>query len=40
MQDEWREMINDGRAKKFFDETEEARQKLGETTTILAYKGF
>lgn len=40
MQDKWREMINDGRAQEFFRKMEEARQKIGETTTILAYKGF
>ena len=40
MQDEWREMMNDGRAQKFLNEIEKARQKIGETTTILAYKGY
>ena len=38
MQENWREMIKDGRAQALFDEVEEMRRKQGESTTILAYK--
>ena len=40
MQENWREMIKDGRAQALFDEVEEMRRKQGESTTILAYKGI
>ena len=40
MQENWREMIKDGRAQALFDEVEEMRRKQGESTTVLAYKGI
>ena len=36
----WRKKIEDGTAQQFVDDHESARKKIGQTTTIVAYKGL
>ena len=36
----WKKMINDGTAKAFIEEKDSIRKSIGQTTTVVAYKGL
>ena len=37
---DWRKKIEDGTAQQFVDDVETVRKRIGQTTTIVAYKGL